>query len=108
MLTSGRSRGLKGTRERPVTPTDEQLVLAAATGDLAAYDTLMARYERLLFKVAHSFTGSRDGALDLVQATFLRAYRQLRQFRLESTFKTWVLRIFFNEGSRWQRDHRRH
>jgi RNA polymerase sigma-70 factor (ECF subfamily) len=90
-----------------VTPTDEQLVTAAATGDLAAYDTLMERYERLLFKVAHGFTGSRDGALDLVQATFLRTFRQLRQFRAESSFKTWLLRILFNEGSRWQRENRR-
>jgi RNA polymerase sigma-70 factor (ECF subfamily) len=92
----------------PSQPTaDDALVAATLAGDLAAYDELMRRYERLVFKVAYGFTGTREGALDVTPAAFLKAYRGLSGFRRRSVFKTWLLGIVLNEGRDWQRRWRR-
>jgi RNA polymerase sigma factor (sigma-70 family) len=86
-----------------VPPTDEDLAATAAAGDLAAFDVLMQRHEATAYKVAYGFAGSRDGALDIVQTAFLKAFRQLGRFRRQSAWKTWLLRIVLNEGYDWRR-----
>ncbi|HVT17657.1 MAG TPA: RNA polymerase sigma factor [Thermoanaerobaculia bacterium] len=87
--------------------TDKELAAAAVGGKLAAYDSLMQRYEGLAYKLAFGLAGNRDGALDIVQAAFLQAYRNLARFRGESAWKTWLLRIVLNEGRDWRRAQRR-
>lgn len=82
-------------------PTDEELAAAVVAGDLAAFDALMRRYERLVFHLVAAAGGSRRGredALDLTQTVFLKAYRGLSSFRGEASFKTWLLRIAHREG----------
>ena len=79
-------------------PGDDELVAAARAGDGEAFDLLMRRYERLVYRVASGFAPGREGALDLVQATFLKAFRSLDRFRGEASFKTWLLRIAYHEG----------
>lgn len=86
-----------------MTSTDEQLIDQALAGDLSSFDELMRRYERLVFKVAHGFGGSRENALDITQAVFLKAFRRLGSFRRESQLKTWLLRITYREGIDWKR-----
>jgi RNA polymerase sigma factor (sigma-70 family) len=81
-----------------VEPGDDELVAAARGGDGEAFDLLMRRYERLVYRVASGFAPGREGALDLVQATFLKAFRSLDRFRGEASFKTWLLRIAYHEG----------
>lgn len=88
---------------RTSVPTDEELIAATLAGNLAAYDDLMQRYERLVFKVAYGSTGTRDSALDVMQVSFLKALRNLAKFRAQSQFKTWLLRIVLNEGMDWRR-----
>ena len=83
--------------------TDEELAAAAAAGDLAAFDLLMQRHEATAYRIAHGLTGSRDSALDVVQAAFLKAFRQLARFRGRSAWRTWLLRIVLNEGHEWRR-----
>jgi RNA polymerase sigma factor (sigma-70 family) len=90
-----------------VPPTDEELAAAAAAGDLAAFDLLMQRYEEMAYRAAYGFAGSRDDALDIVQAAFLKAYRDLAKFRGRSALKTWLMRIVLNEGYDWRRGQRR-
>lgn len=53
------------TAEATAEPTDDELIAATLAGELAAYDQLMRRYERLVFKVAYGFSGTREGALDV-------------------------------------------
>ncbi len=91
-----------------MTSTDEQLIDQALAGDLCAFDELMQRYERLVFKVAHGFSGSRENALDITQTVFLKAFRQLGSFRRKSQLKTWLLRITYREGMDWKRRERTH
>lgn len=83
--------------------TDSELIDQTLGGKLEAFDELMRRYERLIFKVAYGFTGSREAALDVSQTVFLNAYRSLASFRKEANVKTWLTRIAFNEATNWTR-----
>lgn len=78
--------------------SDAELIDATLAGKSAAFDELMKRYERIVFKVAYSFCYLREDALDISQSAFLNAYRSLGSFRRDADFKTWVLRITYNEG----------
>jgi RNA polymerase sigma-70 factor (ECF subfamily) len=88
-------------------PTDEELVAAVLSGDLGAFDRLMSRYERLVYRVVQRAGQGREDALDATQTVFLKAYRSLRSFRREASFKTWLLRIAHREGLNLARGRRR-
>lgn len=81
-------------------PSDEELVERARGSDRAAFEALVARYDRLVFRVvAGAGSGlGREDALDLTQTVFLKAWRALAGFRAESSFKTWLLRIAHHEA----------
>jgi RNA polymerase sigma-70 factor (ECF subfamily) len=91
-----------------MTQTDESLIADTVHGDLEAYDELMQRYQRLVYKVAYRYADSHEGALDLTQTIFLKVFRKLSSFRGRSQFKTWLLRVAANEGVSWVRANRRH
>ncbi|HSM52137.1 MAG TPA: RNA polymerase sigma factor [Thermoanaerobaculia bacterium] len=78
--------------------SDEELAAAAAGGDRGAFDALMRRHERLVFRFLWSFAGGREEALDLTQIVFLKAWRALGSFRGEASFRSWLLRIAHHEG----------
>jgi RNA polymerase sigma-70 factor (ECF subfamily) len=90
------------------TPTDQELIEQTLEGRLEAYDQLMSRYQALIYKTAYGFGKSRENALDLSQSIFLKAYRKLGAFGGRSQFKTWLLRLAYNEGVNWLRANRRH
>jgi RNA polymerase sigma-70 factor, ECF subfamily len=75
---------------------DETLVADAARGNRDAFDELVRRYQSRLFQLVRILTGGDEESEDLVQETFVRAYRALGQFRGESTFRTWLHRIAVN------------
>src|SRR3954466_15048533 len=80
-------------------PTDEQvLVQAAREGDIAAFETLLKRYDRNVFRIANHITQNREDAEDVVQDAFLKAYQKLDQFQGNSKFYTWLVRIAVNEA----------
>ena len=78
--------------------TDNDLVTATLGGELAAFDLLMQRYERLVYALVVSFATNSEEALDLTQEIFLKAYRKLAAFDGSGTFKAWLARISINEG----------
>jgi RNA polymerase sigma-70 factor, ECF subfamily len=75
---------------------DETLVADAARGNRDAFDELVRRYQSRLFQLVRILTGGDEESEDLVQETFVRAYRALGRFRGESTFRTWLHRIAVN------------
>ena len=87
---------------------DAILIQRSRSGDLAAFDALMARYQGLVFTVAFSCVRNRDEALDISQNAFLRAYERLGSLRDEGRFRFWIARIAQREGINWVRRHRRH
>ena len=65
-------------------------------GDTAAFDEIMIRYERQIYRVCYRFVENRDDALDLAQDVFVKAFEHLPTFRRESSLKTWLYRIAIN------------
>ena len=79
--------------------TEEQaLVQAAKCGEVAAFEDLVRRYDRNVFRIAQHITQNREDAEDVVQDAFLKAYENLDQFQGQSKFYTWLVRIAVNEA----------
>src|SRR5437764_9418554 len=75
---------------------DIQLVERYLAGDMTAFDELMIRYERQIYRVCYRFVNNRDDAMDLAQEVFIKAFEHLGTFRRESSMKTWLYRIAMN------------
>ena len=77
-------------------PTDAELVARAGLGDALAFETIMRRHNRLLFRSARGVVGDDAEAQDVVQETYLRAFSTLTSFRGASALGTWLARIAIN------------
>lgn len=73
--------------------TDEKLITKALNGKESAWTSLVKRYESVVYQYALRMTSNSSDAMDLVQETFISVSRSLPDFRGDSSFKTWVLRI---------------
>jgi RNA polymerase sigma-70 factor (ECF subfamily) len=87
---------------------ERELVIAAQGGDLNAFQCLVTRYERRLFRLAWSITQDRLDAEDAVQEAFLAAFKHLKTFEGNSRFYTWLVRIAINEALMKVRKRRRY
>jgi len=77
--------------------TEAAAVLARARqGDSDAFRALVERHSRSVFRLAYRMTGNEQDAEDVVQESFLRAYRQLGRFESRANFGTWLYRIVAN------------
>jgi RNA polymerase sigma-70 factor, ECF subfamily len=76
--------------------TDAAAVALARDGDSEAFRALVERHSRAVFRLAHRMTGNASDAEDVVQDTFLKAYKQLSRFESRANFGTWVHRIAVN------------
>ncbi|MFI6320859.1 RNA polymerase sigma factor [Nonomuraea sp. NPDC050556] len=75
---------------------DEEAISRSLSGDLTAYEALVARYTALAHRTA-TMLGAGSEAEDVVQEAFVKAYRHLSSFRRDSPFRPWLLRIVANE-----------
>src|SRR4249919_454780 len=83
--------------QRPMTNVEpDPLVAAAKAGDEAAFATLVERHRRELHVHCYRMVGSFEEAEDLVQETFLRAWRRRETFEGRSTFRAWLYKIATN------------
>ncbi len=87
---------------------DRDLAREILAGSSVAFERLMVRYRRLVYRIAYGFTGDREAAMDVVQDTFLKVHERLRDWREEGDLRNWVARIAANEGLNWSRAARRH
>jgi RNA polymerase sigma-70 factor, ECF subfamily len=76
--------------------TDIATVAMARDGDSEAFRTLVERHSRAVYRLAHRMTGNASDAEDVVQETFLKAYKQLGRFESRANFGTWLHRIAVN------------
>ncbi len=74
------------------------LVASAKGGDLTAFEELVQRYERKIFRLAQNITQNHEDAQDVVQDAFLKAFSHLDNFQGDSRFYTWLVRIAVNEA----------
>jgi RNA polymerase sigma-70 factor (ECF subfamily) len=80
------------------TMSDLELVEQAKAGHLDAFDELVNRHERKIFRLTQHITGNREDAEDALQDSFLKAFSRLSQFQGDSQFYTWLVRIAVNES----------
>jgi RNA polymerase sigma-70 factor (ECF subfamily) len=78
------------------TPEDHELVRASLDGDGMAYRCLVERYQGRIYAVIFGMVRNREDARELSQDAFVKAYKSLARFRLESSFYTWLCRISMN------------
>src|SRR3954467_8848361 len=77
---------------------ETKLVDAAKGGDMGAFEQLVKRYDRNIFRIAQHITQNREDAEDVVQDAFLKSFQNLEQFQEQSKFYTWLVRIAVNES----------
>ena len=77
---------------------ESQLVASAKAGSYEAFEDLVNRYEKKIYRLGLNVTGSPEDAEDVLQETFLKAFEHLADFREDSRFYTWIVRIALNEG----------
>ena len=78
---------------------DESVLVAQAkAGDQNAFSELVQRYERKIYRLAKNITRNDEDAEDVLQDAFLKAYTHLDNFKGDSKFYTWIVRIAVNEA----------
>jgi RNA polymerase sigma-70 factor (ECF subfamily) len=90
-----------------MTWTDEDLVARSRGGDLESFNQLILRWERPIYALAYRVIGREEDARDVVQETFLRAFRALPGFKGQAKFSSWLYRIALNLCRDWIRRRRR-
>lgn len=98
---SGQSRGVpNGTYSRS---GEQALVAAAQAGTTGAMNELLVRHRAALYRAARRYTSNREDAEDLVQDAMLRAFVNVRRFRKECHFGTWLTAIVNNAARSMKR-----
>lgn len=77
---------------------DFALVAEAKAGSYAAFEELVNRYEKKIYRLELNLTGNPEDAEDALQEAFLKAFVHLADFREDARFYTWLVRIAVNEG----------
>ena len=79
-----------------IVDADAVLVRASQQGDLSAFEALVSRHQKRMLNIAFRLTGEYEDACEVVQDAFVSAYRNLKGFRQESKFSTWLTSIAVN------------
>lgn len=91
----------------PMAWTDEELVARSRSGDVDSFNQLITRWERPIYALAYRVIGQEEDARDVVQETFLRAFRGIGAFKGQAKFSSWLYRIALNLCRDWIRRKRR-
>jgi RNA polymerase sigma-70 factor (ECF subfamily) len=75
---------------------DSELIRSFNSGSESAFDELVKRYSTQMFKLAYGFLRSHEDAEEVVQDSFVKVYKNLKTFRGDSSFSTWLHRILLN------------
>jgi RNA polymerase sigma-70 factor (ECF subfamily) len=86
---------MKG-RTQKTSDEDHELVSLSKKGDIDAFEILVRKYQKKMFNIAYRMIGSYDEACEIVQDTFVSAYRNLKRFKGKARFSTWLYTIVVN------------
>ncbi|MBS1735913.1 MAG: sigma-70 family RNA polymerase sigma factor [Bacteroidetes bacterium] len=76
--------------------SDAEVLSRIVKGEKELYEIIVRRYNPALYKVGRSYNYSHEDTEDLMQETFIDAYKSLNKFEGRATFKTWIIRIMMN------------
>jgi RNA polymerase sigma-70 factor (ECF subfamily) len=88
-------------KEKKLEKDDDILIEEIRGGSEKSFDQLMQNHQDQVFRIANSFTKDTENAMDITQNIFLKVYQNINQFQSQSQFKTWLMRIAFNESLNW-------
>jgi RNA polymerase sigma-70 factor (ECF subfamily) len=77
-------------------PIDKDIIIRAAEGDMEAFEEIYRKTSGYVYTIAFRITSSREDAQEATQDVFLSVHKNLRSFRFQSSFKTWIYRIATN------------
>jgi RNA polymerase sigma-70 factor (ECF subfamily) len=81
-----------------ISDPDTALVQSTKSGDISAFEELVRKYDRKLFRIALNVTHNIEDAQEAVQTAFFKAYTNLDRFEANAKFSTWLTRIAVNES----------
>ncbi len=87
---------LPGNGEDLAREAERDAIAACQRGEREAFDLLVARYQRPIYKLCFRYVNNHEDANDLAQESFLKAWRGISRFRGDSAFSTWLYRIAVN------------
>jgi len=87
--------------------TEHKIIQKAAAGDRSAFRELVLEHSHAMFRLAWRLTSDESAAEDIVQEAFIKAWRKIDGFRMESSFKSWLHRITVNTAMDYLRKHSR-
>lgn len=76
--------------------TEAEIIQRIVGGEKAMYEIIVRRYNPYLYKIGRSYNYNHEDTQDLMQETFVDAYKNLKQFEKRAAFKTWIIRIMMN------------
>ena len=94
LVTPSRRRGAAEQTQSRM--NDAELIREAQRGNHAAFEELVRQYDAPVLRLAYHMTRSEQDAQDIYQEAFLKAYRNINNFRFECSFYTWIYRIVTN------------
>jgi len=89
---------MANSRDAGLVKDESVLVTEAKAGSYEAFEDLVNRYEKKIYRLGLNLTGNPEDAEDMLQETFLKAFEHLPTFREDSRFYTWIVRIAINQG----------
>jgi RNA polymerase sigma-70 factor (ECF subfamily) len=95
-MGAGPPAGPASRRVGAVSDDDREAVRRVQAGDSEAFEPLVEKYKRKVFRLAHQVLRDQEEALDVAQEAFVKAYRALPAFKGDSAFYTWLFRITMN------------
>ncbi|TFE69840.1 RNA polymerase subunit sigma [Methylacidiphilum sp. Yel] len=84
-------------------PTDQELILRMKSGELDAFDILVERYQKRLYRVIYGVLLHHEDTNDVLMETFIKAYKNIGGFRIGASFYTWIYRIAINTAISFKR-----
>jgi RNA polymerase sigma-70 factor (ECF subfamily) len=87
---------ISGIKDASVPDVDAELVASSQRGDLAAFESLVVRHQKRMLNIAFRLIDNYDEACELVQDAFVSAYKNIKDFRGDAKFTTWLTAITVN------------
>ena len=82
--------------QKTLSLADTDIIDMVLSGQIQVYELIVKRYNAYLYKIGKTYGFGHQDVQDMMQETYVNAYRSLSKFKKESTFKTWLTRIMLN------------
>lgn len=75
---------------------EKDLILQSKSGDIHSFEILIKGYQKMAYNVAYRIMGNEEDAKDMTQEALIKVYKNIKGFRMDSSFSTWMYRIVMN------------